>query len=361
MKKSILLLTAIVAVACMSCKKDSEEAITKISFKETSVVMTEGDTVKFSVLWEPTTATAPVCTWSSSNEAVVTVDANGNVAAVGVGTANITAQYKDLSAVCAVEVKTWMETIVFSDFSLWNVCTDDAGDIMYTSDTTYNVEVSIGTVQCKTALCYFFAWDENLGWNSDQTSLEGAGYLIFAVAPNPVICEGQYAGYPINFGMLAFDNVEEGEVMFTAQNGKMLNAQNWFDYLLNEESSLTEEDCLEGAVVQYADWDNEEFYVPQGLAQNGYFYNSQEGLLIKFDVEWLTGTAGLGFNVDETGENIVAPKSATDYVSEVVNYEEFYEYEEESAPFIKKVMPAKAPLVQIMKAGNKSINALQHK
>ena len=59
----------------------------------------------------------PYVAWKSSNEQVATVDNQGMVTAVGVGTATVTASYKDVSAACTVTVKT-EETLAATDHDL---------------------------------------------------------------------------------------------------------------------------------------------------------------------------------------------------------------------------------------------------
>ena len=55
--------------------------------------------------------------WKSSNELVATVDMQGSVTAVGVGTATITASYKDVTAICSVTVKE-QEALAAADYDL---------------------------------------------------------------------------------------------------------------------------------------------------------------------------------------------------------------------------------------------------
>ena len=55
--------------------------------------------------------------WKSSNEQVATVDKQGKVTALGVGTATVTASYKDVIAECMVTVKT-EETLAAADYDL---------------------------------------------------------------------------------------------------------------------------------------------------------------------------------------------------------------------------------------------------
>lgn len=101
MKKYLIVLaTALVALA--GCKGGDESSkYTSIRFKDTAINLAVGETKKLNVLYEPTTLEPPTCEWSSSNEAVATVD-NGTVTAVAAGTAQITAKNGDLTAVCAV-------------------------------------------------------------------------------------------------------------------------------------------------------------------------------------------------------------------------------------------------------------------
>ena len=110
MKKYLIVLAA-AAIALAGCKGGGGSKYTSISFKESQRTLTIGEQVKFSVMWEPTTIEeAPVCTWASSDTTILTVDENGNVTAEGLGTANITATYEELNAVCKVTVESYEES-----------------------------------------------------------------------------------------------------------------------------------------------------------------------------------------------------------------------------------------------------------
>ena len=104
MKKYLIVLAAAV-VALASCKKQEGNAYTKIAFKESAITMTEGATQKLQVLYEPTTLEVPQCEWASSDPAVVKVDQSGNLEALSIGEANVTAKKGELEAVCKVSVK----------------------------------------------------------------------------------------------------------------------------------------------------------------------------------------------------------------------------------------------------------------
>ena len=67
-----------------------------------------GTTAEVDCLLTPADTTSRNVVWSSSNEAVATVDGNGKVTAVGVGSATITASCSGLSA--SADVKVWKKT-----------------------------------------------------------------------------------------------------------------------------------------------------------------------------------------------------------------------------------------------------------
>ena len=82
--------------------------VNKLAINKESFNMTVGDNDKLSVLVEPANATNNKVNWSSSNEKVIVVDNNGNVKAVGVGTATIKVELdsnNELFATSRVSVK----------------------------------------------------------------------------------------------------------------------------------------------------------------------------------------------------------------------------------------------------------------
>ncbi len=81
--------------------------ITSISLEESSKSLMIGDIVTLQAIITPTNATNQELVWTSSDENVATVDDNGLVTAVAVGSATITATTtdgSDLSAVCEITV-----------------------------------------------------------------------------------------------------------------------------------------------------------------------------------------------------------------------------------------------------------------
>lgn len=75
--------------------------VASIKLSETSWSGLEGSSVKLTATISPEDATNPTITWSSSNESVATVDNEGNVTAVKVGSAMITTTAADGSGVTA--------------------------------------------------------------------------------------------------------------------------------------------------------------------------------------------------------------------------------------------------------------------
>ena len=81
--------------------KTEPPKVTSITLDKTNIDLVKGgtDTIVATVL--PTDATDKTLTWTSSNEAVVTVDDDGNITAVGEGVAIITATSNEVSEVTA--------------------------------------------------------------------------------------------------------------------------------------------------------------------------------------------------------------------------------------------------------------------
>ena len=112
--------------------------VTAITLNKTATTISAGQTETLSVSSvTPDDATDQTVTWSSDNDAVATVDADGKVTAVALGTANITATANDgsgVKATCAVTVSK-VVTINQSDWAGWN-----------TSFTKDGVTVSAGMI-----------------------------------------------------------------------------------------------------------------------------------------------------------------------------------------------------------------------
>lgn len=88
-------------------RNDPEKPAESISLGQDNIKMNIGDTIRLSVASDPADAD-DVITWSSSSKSV-TVDQNGNITAVGYGTAEITAAGYSASGKCTVTVEPEVE------------------------------------------------------------------------------------------------------------------------------------------------------------------------------------------------------------------------------------------------------------
>ncbi|HHY90389.1 MAG TPA: hypothetical protein GX503_01865, partial [Clostridiales bacterium] len=87
--------------------KPKEVAVSAIRVEPKELILTVGETGKITATVEPEHATNKKVRWSSSDDKVVTVDANGKVTALASGTATITATTEDggKTATCMVTVR----------------------------------------------------------------------------------------------------------------------------------------------------------------------------------------------------------------------------------------------------------------
>ena len=92
-------------VECQVTVSNREIPVSSIVLNTNNVEMTEGESVRLVATVSPANATNASITWSSSNEAVATVDQQGLVTALKEGAADITAQAGDKTATCKVQVK----------------------------------------------------------------------------------------------------------------------------------------------------------------------------------------------------------------------------------------------------------------
>ena len=72
-----------------------EAPVQAIRFNEASVSLNIGETYRLNPVFSPSNAVKKTLTYSSDNPSAVTVDKKGNILAVGIGTANITASSKN--------------------------------------------------------------------------------------------------------------------------------------------------------------------------------------------------------------------------------------------------------------------------
>ena len=78
--------------------------VSSISLSQTTASLVEGEVLTLTATISPEDATDKTVTWSTSDERIASVDANGVVTAVAAGTATITATAGDKEAVCVVTI-----------------------------------------------------------------------------------------------------------------------------------------------------------------------------------------------------------------------------------------------------------------
>ena len=96
----------------------SDEIATSLTLDNEELEMYIGEAVQLSATVLPDNTTNKLVTWTSSDEEVATVDENGNVTAVSIGTATITATTTDgsnLSATCEVTVEQKMVKLIMQN------------------------------------------------------------------------------------------------------------------------------------------------------------------------------------------------------------------------------------------------------
>lgn len=162
---SVLTLSVIFTAGCDD-KNPEEPSVVPVDEKveleidESNLLLTLGDVYELSASY--TALAGKNLTWTSSAPGVVSVDSNGKLDALGVGSATVTANYADKQASCNVEVSTagFLPTLVLENvsggsltllkgrvFDL-NACVCFNGKKFYDADIQYSVQdKSVGEVK----------------------------------------------------------------------------------------------------------------------------------------------------------------------------------------------------------------------
>ena len=302
MKKYLIVLAAAV-VALASCTTESK--YTSIRFKNANIDLEEGTTSKLQILYEPTTLEAPVCEWSSSNPSIVKVDQNGNVEALAIGEANVTAKVEDLEAVCHITVKSYMDMVNWAGWTIWNL---DKETVL---TDTFDVELSDGWYKCVMVPATAFVWDDGIMPTYDgqyMDGLTGEGFVLEVIdMPVYVIAAGDYEGYYVGSSYLGIVDSEEFNpndtaFAYCAAAGKLGDAQKFYTYLSDTAAHVDYTECLTGTELSYINWDTQRGYYWFGLAGTGFFYGDEESVYYKQNVNWFEYRYGLAVVENEEGE-----------------------------------------------------------
>ena len=296
--KKYLIVFAALAMVFASCTNETSK-YTKISFKYSEIEIAEGMSQSLIVLYEPTTLDAPTCTWSSSNEQVVTVDQKGTITGVAQGNATITAKVGDLSAACQVTVKSIYDLIEWNGMAWWTAVEDNPTPL--TNDT---LEVKITykgsplLVHCIPAKVYARVWGDGLYMDDKGEKLTGSGVDAFCEGMGLVITEdlgkGQN-GYILGSDIIQFVdpsvfNWNDTTFLFCCPAGKTTGtAVQHYSYL----TGASDTPATEGAEIQLYDADAESGKkVLDGLIgfmNPGIWYGDEEAVLLaKAEVNWFT-------------------------------------------------------------------------
>jgi hypothetical protein len=325
MKKYLVVLAALamVLVGCKDKEKEGGSEYTKISFKQSELSIGLGETAKLTVLYEPTTLDAPSLTWSSSAPEIVSVN-NGNIEALGIGEANITAKINDLTAVCKVTVQDPFELIQWGGFSLWNL---DKTDIL--SDDTLEATLSTGQkVKCVMVSATYCIWDDNIVMDPETYDMMGTGLWIDAPGTVWLITDSLDKQGP-NFYYLGsgsleivdYDKFNKNDTAFAncIPAGKLGDAAGHLAWLNDESKKIEDVTEIKGAFINVLAWSSEGgkyeglFY---GIAGPSIFVEDRETSEILYRANmswWLEDDVAYGLKFVEGEDGKWSPKEPAEW------------------------------------------------
>lgn len=189
MKKS-LFLGAVVALAAalVGCNPNQnntdDKSVTSISLKPTELVMVSGDTTRINLLYEPTTAAAPVAEWSSSDTAIVKAAGKGIIIAKDTfGTATVTAKVGELTASCEVTVDYYENLFALNAIMYFpdtRVAVGEVIDTVMPSGNSYKIQLQKVTMFMTNSLEF-----------DDETAM-GSGEAVYTDAHLYFVVDGEY-------------------------------------------------------------------------------------------------------------------------------------------------------------------------
>ncbi len=132
-KAGTAVIKATVKGKTVSCKVTVKNP--SLTLDQTSMTLIEGESKKLTATVSGPTQTV---VWKSSNEKIAAVDSTGNVKAIAVGTAQITASANGISAVCTVYVKEKPYREIYTVEDLKNVANNLSGTYYLMNDLNLN-------------------------------------------------------------------------------------------------------------------------------------------------------------------------------------------------------------------------------
>ena len=284
MKKSLFFaLIACVALVFVGCEPKVQPVDYTVKLSETELFVEKGATAKLTAVAMPAGAHAFV--WTSSDEAVATVNASGIVTAVDFGTATITATLKVVEgdetvgqvtpATCVVNVTNdaVLNTFELGGYALW-----DLGNPIAGTDKTLTLSSGMEvTVQLAPSLYYI--WDKGIVLSGNR--LTGAGFLLpvenytYVITDSP---NGTYNGYYIGNFDIVIDTIPENDALAYSSDsavyaglcGQLLDVEMYgdaWDGMFNATEETTDEEwdiisenyygSQTGTQFLYIDWTNQ--------------------------------------------------------------------------------------------------------
>ena len=131
-----------VEATCEVTVESAFVAVEEITLDQTAATLVEGETITLVATVTPDEATDKAVTWTTSDDAVATVDEEGVVTAISAGVATITAKAGDVEATCEVTVESAepeVEELVLVAYAP----SDTVGYLSYI-DLQFNHEVEFG-------------------------------------------------------------------------------------------------------------------------------------------------------------------------------------------------------------------------
>ena len=301
MKKSLFFaLIACVALVFVGCESKVQPVDYTVKLSETELFVEKGATAKLTAVTMPAGAHAFV--WTSSDEAVATVNASGIVTAVDFGTATITATLKVVEgdetvgqvtpATCVVNVTNdaVLNTFELGGYALW-----DLGNPIAGTDKTLTLSSGMEvTVQLAPSL--YYVWDKGIVLSGNR--LTGAGFLMpvenytYVITDSP---DGVYNGYYIGNFDIVVDDVEDAlayssdSAVYAGLSGKLLDVDMYgdaWDAIMNFPEEPTEDEINAAYELYYASQTGTPFFhIDLNTGSQSYYYGNVSYLYLTEDPE----------------------------------------------------------------------------
>ena len=301
MKKSLFFaLIACVALVFVGCEPKVQPVDYTVKLSETELFVEKGATAKLTAVTMPAGAHAFV--WTSSDEAVATVNASGIVTAVDFGTATITATLKVVEgdetvgqvtpATCVVNVTNdaVLNTFELGGYALW-----DLGNPIAGTDKTLTLSSGMEvTVQLAPSL--YYVWDKGIVLSGNR--LTGAGFLMpvenytYVITDSP---DGVYNGYYIGNFDIVVDDVEDAlayssdSAVYAGLSGKLLDVDMYgdaWDAIMNFPEEPTEDEINAAYELYYASQTGTPFFhIDLNTGSQSYYYGNVSYLYLTEDPE----------------------------------------------------------------------------